>query len=685
MEPLAIPIEIPPWITKSQNISDINSEFSAGLEHLVPGYDKHDPDKKPFPVRVIPANIPQELKDVPQWVCWKYEWNGTKWTKPPYRPNGYKASKTNPQHYSDFSRALAAYKKGSFDGIGFVLTDHDPFVAVDIDNCLNGTVLTDEAREIIKTVNCYTEVSPSGTGIRIFVKGTTSRNVKKKIEIYSMDSFVTVTGRKSAEEVVSKIEWRQAELDNLFHKYAGETLAVLPETANDEQWTQADQDLCAKISRSKQGERWGKLFDGQFDDYGSQSEADLALCSMLAFWCRKDAKQMDRIFRESRLYRLKWDEVHGQQTYGQMTIQKAIDATENVYSRNQADISASFRSRVFELVQAGKIEMKPIQWLIQDLVERDSLVLLFGDPGCGKSFFAIAVALCVATGSQFYGRDVKRGPVIYVAGEGHNGLKRRMMAWSLANKVGHDDAPLFVSMMPAALTDADMVKEIQAAIKMVSAEHGSPVLIVIDTLARNFGPGDENSTQDMSKFIQAADDLRTISQATVLIVHHNGHGDKGRARGAMALKGALDAEYRLDKDEAGTIRMEATKMKDAKYPEPCAFQLRSVPLNVCNSDGEPEFSAVLETTSYAPPPQKGKAGHGKHQTQALAILKDLQNDERRNYSAEGKDPATVRVSVDVWKKAMKAGGMPSQRISEVVKSLRDLRMITEGGGYVSPL
>lgn len=481
------------------------------------------------------------------------------------------------------------------------------------------------------------------------------------------------------------IELRQAELDSLFQKYADEPLAVLPEAANDEQWTQADQDLCAKISRSKQGERWQKLFDGQFDDYGSQSEADLALCSMLAFWCRKDTKQIDRIFRESRLYRLKWDEMHGQQTYGQMTIQKAIDATENVYSRNQADISASCRSRVFELVQAGKIEMKAIQWVIHNLVETDSLALLFGDPGCGKSFFAIAAALCVATGSQFYGRDVKRGPVIYVAGEGRNGLKRRMMAWSLANKVGHDDAPLFVSMMPAALTDADMVKEVQAAIELVSVDHGPPVLIVIDTLARNFGPGDENSTQDMSKFIQAADDLRTISQATILIVHHSGHGDKGRARGAMALKGALDAEYRLDRDEAGIIRMEATKMKDAKYPEPCAFQLRSVPLSVCNDNGEPEFSAVLETTSYAPPPQKGKAGHGKHQTQALAILKDLQNDERRKYSDEGKDPSTVRVSVDVWKKAMKAGGMPAQRISEVVKSLRDLRMITEGGGYVSPL
>lgn len=198
MEQFGILTEIPAYIAANshQGIADINSDFSAGLEHYKLSDNVLLPTEKPSPLRLIPANIPEELKVVPQWVGWKYEWDGKKWTKPPFRPNGYKASKTNPQHYSDFSRVLAAYKKGAFDGIGFVLTDHDPFVAIDIDHCLNGTVLTDEAREIIKTMNSYTETSPSGTGIRIFVKGTIPKNVKKKIEIYSHDSYVTVTGRR---------------------------------------------------------------------------------------------------------------------------------------------------------------------------------------------------------------------------------------------------------------------------------------------------------------------------------------------------------------------------------------------------------------------------------------------------------------------------------------------------------
>lgn len=482
------------------------------------------------------------------------------------------------------------------------------------------------------------------------------------------------------------IAYRQAELDNLFVLYSnkegrGEAAAI-----DHSECGGADKSLCAKITRSTQGRKFQRLFEGQFDDFNSQSEADLALCNILAFWCRKDHDQMDRIFRQSKLIRPKWDEMHGQETYGQMTIQKALDATINVYGDQQKEaVSVSVPVQTFKLVHVSEIEMKPIRWLINKMVELDSLALLFGDPGCGKSFLAIDIALCVATGTAFHGHKVEQGPVAYIAGEGHNGLKRRMMAWSQHKGVDHNNAPLYLSRMPAALTSSEMAAQVKTAIEMVSKESGQPVLIVIDTLARNFGPGDENSTQDMSRFIQAADALRSISQATVLIVHHSGHGDKSRARGAMALKGALDAEYRLDKDDSGVIRMEATKMKDAQYPEPCAFQLRSVPITDDN-DGKPVFSAVLESASYSPPsPQKGKAGHGKHQTRALAILKDLYSEERRKCSDEGKDPATARVSLDGWKQALKAGGIPAQRISEVVSKLRTLKMITEGGGYVSPL
>lgn len=184
--------ELSPQST-SNNLKDITKEITEGQSQ---GSFSHLQEQAPVPDPVIQSNIPEELKEIHQWVGWRYEWNGKKWTKPPYHPSGYKANKMNPDHYSDFSDVLAAYEEGGFSGIGFILTKDDPFVAIDIDHCLDGNILTDEARDIIKAMDSYTEISPSGTGIRIFVKGTVPRNMKKGIEIYCHSSYVTVTGRR---------------------------------------------------------------------------------------------------------------------------------------------------------------------------------------------------------------------------------------------------------------------------------------------------------------------------------------------------------------------------------------------------------------------------------------------------------------------------------------------------------
>lgn len=150
----------------------------------------------PTPLPVIAANIPEALTSCPQWVCWRYTLKGGKWTKPPYQTNGRLADKTNPAHYSDFQTVLAAYEAGRFSGIGFVLTVDDPFVAIDLDHCLDGSIITEEAQGIIESVRSYTEQSPSGNGIRIFVRGTIPRNFKKGIEVYSQAAYLTVTGQR---------------------------------------------------------------------------------------------------------------------------------------------------------------------------------------------------------------------------------------------------------------------------------------------------------------------------------------------------------------------------------------------------------------------------------------------------------------------------------------------------------
>ena len=205
---------------------------------------------------------------------------------------------------------------------------------------------------------------------------------------------------------------------------------------------------------------------------------------------------------------------------------------------------------------------------------------------------------------------------------------------------------------------------------------------MIDTLARNFGPGDESSTMDMGVFITAADSIRARYGCAVFLVHHTGHADKSRARGSIALKGALDVEYRMDKDESGIVRFEATKMKDLPPPEPLAFHILPVELPITDEDGLPVTSAVLSPTSFAPAP-RGIASLGKWQVQALDVLKELHSTHRANREASGHDPDGARVSVDDWRIACRDAGIPRQRWPTIRDSLPNQGAVSIEHGYVS--
>ncbi|KPQ05470.1 MAG: AAA domain [Rhodobacteraceae bacterium HLUCCA12] len=247
-------------------------------------------------------------------------------------------------------------------------------------------------------------------------------------------------------------------------------------------------------------------------------------------------------------------------------------------------------AKPFPFVAVGDLEYHPPEFLIDGLIETDTLGLIFGDPGCGKSFMAVDLALSVASGAEFHGRGVKQGAVFYIAGEGHNGLVRRFVAWAKHRGRGLQSVPMFKSERAAQFLDGASAMAVAHSVDALAAQHGAPVLIVVDTLARNFGPGDENSTSEMGAFVAAMDDLKARYPGCVLlIVHHSGHAEKQRARGAMALKGALDFEYRLEKD-GPSLTLANTKMKDAEPPADLFFSLITVDL-----DGS-VTSAVLTAT-----------------------------------------------------------------------------------------
>jgi hypothetical protein len=279
-------------------------------------------------------------------------------------------------------------------------------------------------------------------------------------------------------------------------------------------------------------------------------------------------------------------------------------------------VEAEGRKPHFETIDTGGI--KPVAWIVKKIVERGAVVLLFGDSGTGKSFFAIFLAACIATGTDFFGYPVKRpGAVLYIAGEGASGLSRRFYAWELAHNVSLRDAPLYRYTGAANLIDRP--EELSAAIGMHIEEHGEPRLIILDTWARTMG-GDDSSPQDAAAALTNLDRIRAQHPGlTILIVHHSGHTAKDRARGWSGLFAAMDSVYRLEKSDAQIV-VANTKQKEDAPVQPVAFNLRGVKLDgVISEDGEQEFSAYCEPCEYIPPEQQPK---GENQQAIIAILRE---------------------------------------------------------------
>jgi hypothetical protein len=259
------------------------------------------------------------------------------------------------------------------------------------------------------------------------------------------------------------------------------------------------------------------------------------------------------------------------------------------------------------LVPAGELLVppEPLEYLLQDRLLPGCLAMLFGDPEAGKSLLALAWSVSVATGEPWLGHRVKQGPVIYIAGEGHHGIRRRLLALGIDQGLGAalKTAPLFVSAAGTSFVDTKALGAMVAEIDAVAVIDGPPVMIVVDTLHRNLG-GEENSETDIGHFLRAADTLRLRYGATILVVHHSGHGDKSRVRGSSSLRGGVDLEYALVNNQ-GTRTLKATKTKDIAPPKLLSFGIKTVALPWRDAAGTPEVSVVLESHQHTPTPRKG--------------------------------------------------------------------------------
>lgn len=238
--------------------------------------------------------------------------------------------------------------------------------------------------------------------------------------------------------------------------------------------------------------------------------------------------------------------------------------------------------------------IKAIDWLVENYLENDALGMLYGPSGGGKSFVAVSLACSIATGTPWFGMKVKQGAVFYIAGEGHQGLARRFAAWSKATGTAiTKDTPLFKSNRAVAMLDPGAAEKVKEEVRRLVQETGYvPSFIVIDTLARNFGSGDENKQQDANKFIEAMDELRREFGCHVQVVHHSGH-ESERARGSSVFKAAMDQELHV-RGSNGRLELIVTKMKDAEIPAPRKFKITQLGLGIQDDCGVEINGAYLQ-------------------------------------------------------------------------------------------
>ncbi len=287
-----------------------------------------------------PAGMPEELRERPQHVAWELRRRGDTPTKVPINPKtGWLASSTDPATWATFEEAFAFARSNDCNGTGYVFAPYDPFAGVDLDGCRDADTGAIEAwaLEIVRRLNSYAEISPSGTGIKIFVRGELppGRRRKGNVEAYDRARYYTITGWRlpSAPAV---LEDRTQEL-LAFHRDVfgdqGPHRVIAQRNQHPEGTGLDDEEVLAKALAASHAGKFARLWGGSIEGYRSHSEADLALCSMLAFWLGADEERIDSLFRSSGLYRDKWEREDYRRRTLHLALQGRISDDDGSYRR----------------------------------------------------------------------------------------------------------------------------------------------------------------------------------------------------------------------------------------------------------------------------------------------------------------------------------------------------------------
>lgn len=526
------------------------------------------------PIEFNPDGIPEEMKPLKQWVCWskiKATEDGAPTKKPTKVTDGvlHGVEWGKAINRYTFDDALAEFKRypEQYHGVGFIFEPDDPYVIIDVDYLEED----DEIFTDIDGLDSYIETSQSGKGLHIIVKAKFNGQLKTPaIEIYGNRRFLAMTGA-NFRDYPSHITEAQQFVDDLAEAYADdepkEPGSTKPNGAGGLDISNAIQGI---ISGAELHDNINRVAGHLAQAGGKQGAVEDVLYGFM----QQAMPNVDPA---------RWEDRNAD-------IPRAVkSAIDKFGAKRRKQPAGRFALMPYADVRA---KMGPINWCVNRFIPMSSIVELFGPPKQFKTFITVSIACCIATGRKWHGQAVEQGLVVYVAGEGQEYLSRRMEAWLIENNVNPDEMDMVVSNRSTAMTDIERVQELIECIRDTGRE---PRLVVLDTLARNFGSGDENSTQHMNELVVNTEEIMlAFPKATVMFIHHTGHGDVTRGRGSSVLFGAVDTAMRVSYDnKLHQIKMDCAGMKEAAPFDPQFYAHKEIELGFKEHDGSEATSLVL--------------------------------------------------------------------------------------------
>ncbi len=608
------------------------------------------------------AHIPEALKAQKRWAPWVTKWlpkargGEGKWDKRP----GLGRSTAKPNTWLTYDAALAELKRhpGKYAGLGFVTTGQQLFVGIDLDHCVHDGVIAPWALEIIRQLDSYAEISPSGTGVRIMVLGQVPNdwtNHERGIEVYGGNTsrFLTFTGAHIPD---SPADVRQAQVG---------VLAAL-ETRYAKERTKADvidismpdllDDLCLPsldglglnqkaLDFLRDGtagaDRSLTLFATAVSLYAaglSDAEAFSMLVNnehawtlamekrgedhdkaLLYLWRHHCCKGRAKVAGNKALTLADFDALTGPEPEAVAPALGGVaDDFEVIGEASGPAPAKAAKEARFRVKSPSEFMKRPkTQWLVKGILPQAELCVLFGNSGSGKSFLALDMMGAIARGAEWRGRKTKQGRSVYVASEDANGFTVRLGTY--AQHFGLDVEALGIGMIDDTpnLADKADIKDLIAALKTF----GKVDIVWIDTLAKSF-QGNENSGEDMTRVLSHCALIHRVTGALVVLIAHSGKDTTKGVRGWSGLRGAADVQIEVVRSGDHRAAIIDKQKNGPGEGDEYRFKLESVVLGV-DEDGEEINSCVVDHTERGAPVAMAKMPKGANERLVLKVLADM--------------------------------------------------------------